>query len=100
MSKPDTVSVDDAIAYLNELIELDRSTIAALIANRIPCNRALADHQTAQCGERYGGFTIGMIGVLNGLFGVDDDGWGFIAFVFEDGNLQRVVRRREVADEQ
>ena len=99
---PDSMSVDDAIAYLNELIELDRPAIAALIANRVPCNQVLADHPTAQCGARHGGFTIGMLGVLNGLFGVDDDKRGYITFVFEDGNLQKVIRRKsqeEWADE-
>ena len=98
-----SVTIDDAIAYLNELIELDRPAMAALIANRVPCNKALADHPTAQVGQRHGGFSIGMLGILNGLFGVDENDWGFITFVFEDGNLQKVVRRKsqgEWADEQ
>lgn len=97
-----SVTVDDAVAYLNELIELDRPAMAALIANRVPCNRALANHPTVQVGQRHGGFSVGMLGVLNGLFGVDEDDWDFITFVFEGGNLQKVVKHKsqeEWADE-
>ena len=90
-----SVSVDDAVAYLNELIELDRPALAALIANRVPCNLALAEHPSCQVGSQHGGFHVGMIGILNGMFGVgamDERGWGPITWVFEDGNLQGVRR--------
>ena len=90
-----SVSMDDTITYLNELIELDRPALAALIASRVPCDLALAEHPSCQVRSQYGGFYVGMIGVLNGLFGVgamDERGWGPMTLVFEDGNLQRVRR--------
>lgn len=73
---------------LNSALELDRNAIACLIANRVPCNQALAEHPTVQVGAQHGGFNVGMLGILNGLCGVYDDGpkkgWGAIAAEFED----------------
>lgn len=94
------VSIDEAVTYLNDLIALDRQAMAALVANRVPCNRALADHPTAQVAAQHGGFQIGMLGVLNGLFGCDALENGYIVFVFEEGDLHS-VRRGDVkwADE-
>jgi len=90
----ETVSIDEVIGLLNELIEIDKPAIAAIIANRVPCNQVMADHPTVQVGAQNGGFHVGMLGILNGIFGADDKGWGAIAFEFDDdGNLNRVVRR-------
>lgn len=87
------VSIDDVIELLNECILLDRPAIGALIANRVPCNQPLADHPTVQVMAQHGGFHVGMLGILNGFFGGDEDGWGPITFVFDDsGNLLRVQR--------
>ena len=76
------------VAYLNELLELDRPAVAALISNRVPCNEALADHPTCQVGKQHGGFNVGMLGLLNGLCGFYEDGprkgFGPIAAEFED----------------
>lgn len=82
-----SVSLDEAIAYLNELIEADRPAIAALIANRVPCNEALADHNTVQVQAQHGGFHVGMLGILNGLFGTVDGVNGQIGAIWSDGYL-------------
>lgn len=90
------VTLDEAIDYLNELIELDVNAIAALIANSVPCNKLMADHPTVQCSEQHGGFNVGMLGILNGLFGVSEGsyrtGWGPITFVSDGNDLVRVER--------
>jgi hypothetical protein len=82
-----TIALDEVIDYLNELIETDRPAMAALIANRVPCNPAMANHPTVQVQAQHGGYLVGMLGILNGLFGTFEDGWGPIVFVFKDGNL-------------
>ena len=89
----EVVSIDDVIAYLNELIEIDRPAIAALIANHVPCNKELANHETVQVLAHHGGYSVGMLGILNGMFGTDDVGWGPIVFTFKDGDLLRVDRK-------
>ena len=85
--------------FLNVLLEVDRNAIACLIANRVPCNQALADHPTVQVGPQHGGYYVGMLGILNGLCGVKPDGAGFLVAIF-DGEGNRDLLRFEVhADE-
>lgn len=84
-----TIDVDGVIAYLNELIAIDKPAVAALLANRVPCNKHLAEHPTVQVSAQHGGYHVGMMGIINGLFGVNRQGFGRIRFVFEDGELIR-----------
>lgn len=73
--------------YLNSLVALDPNAIAVLISNRTVCNQALADHPTVQVWEQNGGFNVTMLGVLNGLAGMHEDGpnkgFGGIAAYFD-----------------
>lgn len=83
-----TIRTDAAelVAYLNQLLELDRPAIAALVANRVPCNEDLGLHPTVQVGYQHGSYHVGLLGVLNGYLGVHDNGRGALAAVFlEDG---------------
>ncbi len=86
------ISIDDAIVFLNKLIAIDKPAIAALLANRVPCNEHLAEHPTVQVSAQHGGFHVGMFGIINGLFGVDVCGRGLIRYVFQDGELIRFER--------
>ena len=91
-----SISLDFVVDYLNDLIKIDRPAIAALIANRVPCNMELAEHESVQCGVQNGGYHVGMLGVINGIFGVDEDGWGAIIFVFDkDGNLSHAIKNEK-----
>jgi len=87
MSIKQSVSIEDAIELLNELLILDNNAIGALVANRVPCNELIADHYSVQVEQRNGGFNVGLLGIINGLFGVDEDGWGAITCEFDCGNL-------------
>ena len=80
----DLVLAGRIIEYLNELLELDRPAVAAMIANRVPCNVALAGHPTCQVVRQQRGYNVGLLGVLNGLCGVDERGWGPIAACFDE----------------
>jgi hypothetical protein len=62
------------IDYLNELTKLDKPAMGALISNRVPCNQQFADHPTCQCSSQNDGFYVGLLGILNGLCGIYDDG--------------------------
>lgn len=88
------VTPDDAITYLNELVKLDPKAMNALVETRHPCNQALADHPTAQVATSNGGLaSVGLLGILNGLFGVDEDGWGPITANFDnDGALTNFTK--------
>jgi hypothetical protein len=89
------VSIEDAIAYLNELLALDAKAMGAMIGSGMPCNDALRDHPTAlvlATGPTGSNARIGILGLLNGLFGVRDDGLGEISAVFESNKPVRFER--------
>ncbi len=85
MMKPKAVTVDDAIAILSQIAETDPVAMSHLLACRVECNKALIDHPTVQVrsdnGERG---TVSILGIINGLFGVDEDEWGYIAAIIDD----------------
>lgn len=90
------------IALLNEILEKDRSAIEGLVNTRVPCNKELADHPTVQVGHHFPttteppATTVGLLGILNGIFGTYDDGpqkgYGPITAVVDDEDLTRIIR--------
>lgn len=82
-------AIDAAIAVLNQALEADPEAVAGLVNHRVPCNAKLAAHPTIQVGPD----GVGLLGILNGLFGADPRGWGFICAVLsEDGTILRFER--------
>jgi hypothetical protein len=71
------------VNFMNELLEYDKNAIACLIANRVPCNEKLSDHPTVQVMRQNDGYTVGLLGILNGLIGCDNNFQGYIGFEFQ-----------------
>lgn len=111
-----------AIEVLNRIHELDPTVLPALIRHRTRCNQALADDPTVQvgprtvgheyqpthptmgcnlCGREPGsdahvvreeGYEVGILGIINGIFGTNGDGKGWIAARMNaDGSLYGFV---------
>jgi hypothetical protein len=90
---------DDLIAFLNSLLAIDPYAIAELLYVRVPCNAALAEHESVQVmghgsGVTFvapGSFRVGLLGILNGYCGTVDvgerKGWGPITADYSDGRL-------------
>jgi hypothetical protein len=99
--RPD-ITIDKAIALLNEMVEADQPAMHALVETRVPCDGFLYHPgvQCVKCDE--GPYHVGMLGILNGLFGTiptgDKAGWGIIAAVFDDKG--QLVRFRRTDEEQ
>ena len=70
------VKIDDAIEYLNGLLRLDHSAVMGLCEERVQCNSDLAAHPSCQVYAlpNDAGYRVGLLGVLNGLFGTIDGG--------------------------
>ena len=94
---PQFIDADRAIELLNEFLLRDPDAVSDLFRYRVCCNAELAAIPTIQVS--YGPATeeesgasaldvgktsLGLLGLLNGLFGVDDRGLGFIAAVYDD----------------
>ncbi len=81
------------VALMNELLEMDPVAVSALCHVRVPCNETLAAHPKVQVAllrdpaEAAGDadeYSFGLLGLLNGLGGVDYMGRGAIAAYFDD----------------
>lgn len=91
-----------AVRVLNEAVKLDRMAIVNLMDHRVLCNEDLAEHPSIQVScKRPGanggaiGCKVGMLGIINGLFGVDKQKWGFIAAEMDtEGRVIRFIDRR------
>ena len=93
------INLQETVDFLNELLKIDPIAITALFSMRIACNEALADHETVQVLASYKTFFhVGIMGILNGLFGIDEHGWGHISIDYDDGKITgfRVLTEDEI----
>jgi len=78
----ETIKAQDVSDLLNDLLKLDYGCITSLINNRESCNDAIANHPTVQVQQYIDDKfpKVGLIGILNGLFGIAPSGMGAICF--------------------
>ncbi len=78
-----SITAEEMLHYLNGLIVLDRRAISTLFLIRTGCNESLENHPTVQVSDDS---TVGILGIINGMFGVNKHGWGpFILIADDDG---------------
>jgi len=91
MKRP-KISPEKAVQLLNEIHELDPTVFMALIRYRVPCNKEFGEHPTVQVGlipkEEYPDperpYEVGLLGIINGIFGAAEDGYGYIGAEFDE----------------
>jgi len=79
------VSIEHVVEFLNEALKIDRIAISSLLTASVVCNRDMSDHWSVQAWEadENGDYHVRMIGVINGIFGVDEEGWGGISAIVD-----------------
>lgn len=78
------MTIEETIEYLNELNRLDPKAMLALVRFRwYGITKGLADHPSCQVVGSGRNASVGFIGILNGMFGMRDDGWGGISMVVD-----------------
>jgi hypothetical protein len=89
---------EQIINFLNHLVVLDRDAVSALINTRVPCNKQFSEHETVQvlAGENET-HSVGLLGILNGLCGKDENGWGFIVAEVDekDDKVERFIHSKD-----
>jgi len=88
----ESVTLDEVLEVLNRIVKTDPQAAHDLVETRVGCNDALAKDPTIQVVEKgvpmLGTtkklYSVGLLGVLNGIFGAHDDGWGAIQVTMED----------------
>lgn len=84
LDKKFEVHVERVVELLNEALRIDKHAISDLVSERITVNKDLALHPTIQCVETgRGRYEMGLLGFLNGLFGVDEEKHGAIKAVID-----------------
>ena len=68
------MSIDDVIEMLNKAFEADPEAVHAVVCNRVPCNEEFANDPYIVCDtsnvlEGPPRFTVGALGLLNGVLG-------------------------------
>ncbi len=88
------VTIEQAINLLNQALHADSDAITKLVASKVECNDVLGDHPTIQCGQKDspdGPVTVGLLGILNGIFGIRSDGYGHISAIVDQVS-GRIIR--------
>ena len=93
-------SVDQAIAVLNRALEADPDAMRDLVNRRVECNEKLASDESIQVGQYAPGrYRVGLLGIVNGLFGIGEDGYGHITLVVSDDGVPfRFVRTKHTME--
>lgn len=82
--------IDKIINIMNEALELDRNAVEELISTRVSCNEALSAHKSIQVKKEQDGYSLGVLGLLNGIGGIRSNSWGHICVIInEDGSIVR-----------
>lgn len=88
------VAISDVVDTLNELLAADPAAAQELIGTRISVNSAeLLDHPSIIFRRGDDRYTMGLIGLINGFFGLHESGFGPIAYeIGEDGKLNKFMQ--------
>jgi len=102
----ESITLDEAIAFLNSLIKVDANAMEGLVLHKVPCNDDMVDHETVQVKRTEFEVVghVGMLGILNGLFGIhgseagSKESYGPITAVFSSGADMRLQEFRRTTN--
>ena len=92
----ESITVNEVVEFLNHLLTIDRKTITSLIKHKIECNKNLFKHPSVQVLKTKDKYLVSMLGILNGMFGVDNNGYGQITACFENDIIIKFVKTSEI----
>ena len=93
--KKDSITIKEVIDVLNDALSKDRYAVEKLFFDRKECNEKLAEHETIQIGFSNGVYRVGALGLINGMFGIDENGYGAIMMILEDGVITKFKKLKE-----
>lgn len=88
----ESVTIDEMVTFLNEFLSLDPQATSEFLNRRILVNDLVVNHPTIQCRVKDNQGSINLIGLLNGLFGIDEKGYGALCYVIEEADRETILR--------
>lgn len=83
-------SAQQAVDVLNQALEADPKAIQQLFDFRVPVSDAVADHESIMVRTKQGKHSLGFLGLLNGILGLNEKGTGpVIAEIDDNGMIER-----------
>lgn len=99
MKKVNNKVINYIVRFLNDLLVKDRDAIEKLIEARVECNDAMADHDTVQVVPVGSKCFVGLLGILNGIIGINSKGDGYIMACYDSNNKLIKFELTENCDE-
>ena len=84
-----SITIQDVCDFLNEMLALDYDMIHKMVVDKVECKRELVDHPTVIVSLRNGKSKVGLVGILNGMFGLRWDSRGPLSYYIKDGKIIR-----------
>ena len=94
----ESITIKEAVDFLNDALNTDSKAVTELFFDRKKCNVYMANHETIQCGMIKDEYCVGVLGLLNGMFGIDENGYGAIMMVIEEGEITKFKKVKEGID--
>ena len=91
----ESITIKEVIDFLNDALHTDSKAVTELFFDRKKCNAGMANHKTIQCGMIRGESYVGVLGLLNGMFGIDENGYGTIMMMIEECKITRFKKVKE-----
>jgi len=88
----ESVTIDEVVAFLNEALALDKQAISQFLNRRVSVNDAILNHPTIQCRVKDSQGSLNLVGLINGLFGTDDRGFGAICYIAVEEDILKFER--------
>lgn len=90
------ITPKEVIKFLNESLKQDPTAISSLFQIRVFCNIKTAKHKSIQVMKTgKDSYIVGFIGLLNGMFGSNKDGWGCIAMDMKGTKIKKFILLKE-----
>ena len=89
-----STAIDDILRVMNEALDADPEAITKLVEKRVECNQKLVEHPTIRCAKShpFQSHTIGLMGILNGIAGEGQPGFGPICASVSEGRIVGFMR--------
>lgn len=83
-------SAQQAVDVLNQALAADPKAIQLLFDHRVSVSDAVAEHESIMVRTQHGKHSLGILGLLNGIMGLNEKGTGPIkAEVDDNGMIER-----------